>query len=1128
VASGNDVTIKDINALDLSASTVSGNLNVTAGGAITESGALIVNGAGKTATFAAGAGNDITLHTQNNDFNTVAITSGKNVTLNDINAIDLGASTVSGTLTVIAAGNITESGALNVTAGGSAFAINGVTADILLGSQANNFDSQSVFITSINGGTVQDVSFRNVDAGALVPSLPASLRNLSLQFDAAGMNLPTLNLSGNLTVDAAGLVDFVGTGASSIAGTLNVTTSAGGIDDSGPGTLTVAGLSTLNAGAGNNITLNNNNDFSTVVVTSGKDVTLNDQNGLNLGNLAVSGNLGVTAAGLVDFVGAGASTVAGNASITSAAIDDSGSGTLAVNGTTTLNAGAGDITLDNNNDFNTVVVASANNVSLHDQNAINLGNLTVFGNLGVTAGGKVDFISAGTSLIFGGLNVTTPTGGIDDSGSGNLVVFGSSTLDAGAANNINLDNAGNDFNTVSITSGKDVTLRDVSGLNLGNLAVSGNLGVTAGGLVDLTGAGASTVGGTLGITSSGINDSGSGSLSVNGVTTLAAGASDITLDNNNNFSTVVINSGNNVTLKDQNAINLGNLALTGNLGVTAGGLVDFVGTGASTVGGNVAVSTPTGGITDSGSGTLNFAGTTTLDAGAANNITLDNNNNLNVVTINSGKDVVLNDVDAITVGGNVSGNLNTVSGGGTTFNTLGVSGNLGATAGGVIGFNAVNVGGNLTATTPDAITFNTVGVGNNLTVTAGGAIGESGPVTVGSLASFASSGAGGNGNIILNNGGNNFGSIALSSVSGSTVIVTEGSGTTLANVAVNAGSLTVNSGGDITQVPGDSIVVGGPTTLTAPGGNSVNVGNAGNTFNGPVNFAANGPGNLLNVFVHDTTDFDISGVTVDDTFSLTSEGAGGVTQSGAINAPNLQVTAAGPVTLNGLNSVGTIAGKVTGPGNSFSFTDLSILTVGTVDGVNGISTENGNVTLTADQMNLASGIDTTAGIGVNPKTGDVLLQSLNPNRDIVLGAKVPGKLSFSQDEVNRVTTDQLQIGNTDAGGISGFNTVTKPDSIKDFIAVGNGTTISIASGQIAGLSAVTIPAPRLDSSTFSGSQVTAEEAAKLLPAGAIGTLWLQVPFVQTPEDRYRLEDVSKWTGGRVAAAGTTTGPQTGK
>ena len=50
------------------------------------------------------SGNSITLSNASNDFATVAITSGNNVTLVDTNALALGASTVSGTLGVTTSG----------------------------------------------------------------------------------------------------------------------------------------------------------------------------------------------------------------------------------------------------------------------------------------------------------------------------------------------------------------------------------------------------------------------------------------------------------------------------------------------------------------------------------------------------------------------------------------------------------------------------------------------------------------------------------------------------------------------------------------------------------------------------------------------------------------------------------------------------------------------------------------------------------------------------------------------------------------------------------------------------------------------------------------------------------------
>ena len=82
------------------------------------------------------------------------------------------------------------------------------------------------------------------------------------------------------------------------------------------------------------------------------------------------------------------------------------------------------------------------------------------------------------------------------------------------------------------------------------------------------------------------------------------------------------------------------------------------------------------------------------------------------------------------------------------------------------------------------------------------------------------------------------------------------------------------------------------------------------------------------------------------------------------------------------------------------------------------------------------------------------------------------------------------------------------------------------SGALAGLSQINIPLPKLEAFNFSGANLTAEEAKKLLPEGSIGELFLQLPMPVVEEAKYKVEESSKWTAGRVAASGTTAGPQT--
>src|SRR5204863_464281 len=163
-----------------------------------------------------------------------------------------------------------------------------------------------------------------------------------------------------------------------------------------------------------------------------------------------------------------------------------------------------------------------NCVSLLDANALILGASTVSGTLGVTTAGAL-------------------------TQSGALAVTGVTTLVAGAANNITLNKAANNFSTVGVTSGNNVNLRDTNALILGASTVSGTFGVTTAGALTQSGA-----------------------LAVTGVTTLVAGAANnITLNNAaNNFSTVGVTSGNNVNLRDANALILGASTVSGTLGVT--------------------------------------------------------------------------------------------------------------------------------------------------------------------------------------------------------------------------------------------------------------------------------------------------------------------------------------------------------------------------------------------------------------------------------------------------------------------------------------------------------------------------------------------------------------------------------
>ncbi len=257
--------------------TLKGNLSVSGAG-ISSSAALVVNGALKTATFAAGSGNDITLGNGANDFTTVAITSGRNVTLNDINKIDLGASTISGTLGVTAAGAITQSGALAVTSVASFTAgANGIT----LSDAGNNFAGP----VTVNNTGANDVVLRN--AGDLTVGGSVG-RNLMVT--AGGSISDTsgaLIVAGNstFTLTAANTDVLLDTQPNSLGGVTTIALSGGSLLDLGLRNISgSASYPTLPpASPMNNLNL----IFDTSGVTFPTPITL-------AGNLSVTAGMGVT------------------------------------------------------------------------------------------------------------------------------------------------------------------------------------------------------------------------------------------------------------------------------------------------------------------------------------------------------------------------------------------------------------------------------------------------------------------------------------------------------------------------------------------------------------------------------------------------------------------------------------------------------------------------------------------------------------------------------------------------------------------------------------------------------------------------------------------------------------------
>ncbi|HXX74227.1 MAG TPA: filamentous hemagglutinin N-terminal domain-containing protein, partial [Nitrospiraceae bacterium] len=156
------------------------------------------------------------------------------------------------------------------------------------------------------------------------------------------------------------------------------------------------------------------------------------------------------------------------------------------------------------------------------------------------------------------------------------------------------------------------------------------------------------------------------------------------------------------------------------------------------------------------------------------------------------------------------------------------------------------------------------------------------------------------------------------------------------------------------------------------------------------------------------------------TLSLISGGT--ITQTAAITETNLAVTSVGAVTLNNAaNTVNTLAANVTGAGNAISYTGLTSaaatpLTIGTVDGINGI-TAAGNVavtTNTARALTVAQPITTT-------NNGTVTLTNAGT---LALNADITADGAVTQNGAGAVTTTGTRTITTTNDAVSILQPVT--------------------------------------------------------------------------------------------------------
>ena len=453
---------------------------------------------------------------------------------------------------------------------------NGATYTLtLVGGTWVGVDSANVTGNTTAVLTVTAAGLATFDTVNLTDSAAAT----SAAFNDSGANTYTDNFSIVLNNGSGGIAF---NGASSFTGSLTLNADNTIVDNAGA-TLVVTGTTSLTAGAANNITLDNGNDFGgDVTVVSGNNVTLNDVNAIQFGGAStINGNLVVTAAGT---------------------ITDGAAGTLVVTGTTSLTAGAANnITLDNNNNFGgTVTVVSGKDVTLKDIDDLTLGAATVAGNLSLTA--DVDDNSAST------LQITTAIG-----------VGGSVTLSGGGTgtnDTIDIDADITAATTLTIQNAVAVDLAGDVDLTATNGALSVATNVTA---INLSGANGTTNiidgNGDALVTLANLTDTNNPNLTVNSEGSLTLAGADLgtgthifNTDNNNNGTETL-------TVNDTGTFNVGAGTFQGGTGVNDTIRVNANITGASTLSFLTGVRFGLDATFASlGSGTINFESTVDSDA----------------------------------------------------------------------------------------------------------------------------------------------------------------------------------------------------------------------------------------------------------------------------------------------------------------------------------------------------------------------------------------------------------------------------------------------------------------------------------------------------------------------------------
>ena len=518
------IVIEESNAVVLeNMITANGAITVTAGGAITASNVV---------------------STTDNDANDISITStGGAIAVGVVNA-----GTTAGDVNLVASGAITDGDAttdvtaqvLTATAGG------GISLDTnIVSLTATTSAAGAIDINETNAITLTNVTSSNgaitVTAGGAITAT-----NVVSTTDNDANDISISTTTGNIVIDLINALAL---------GDIIIDTNAGSVNAIGTGPHIIGDDLTIDAttGIGNDVAIN----------TSDIDLLNTNTTNGNIG-IVITAAEAVTVQSMTTGTGAISLTQNGNQSLTLNSVSTTTGGITISN-----NGGVGaDLLISNNGisaDGDTVTITVAGAIDDEQTNPDLIVDITattlnitasegiggtahvdtVIDNLNLIAGGNVSMNNSGSLDLVQFNTIGNATlvnnGAITDSGT--VSITGVTTISSGG-NDIILDSASNDFNTLVLSNTGNVTLVDTDNLEFGTSNINGDLVVESGTVTQ------------------------SGSISVSGTTGITVGNNnDITLTNAaNDFSgRVSVLNGNNVALTDTNTLTLDWMDINGNL-----------------------------------------------------------------------------------------------------------------------------------------------------------------------------------------------------------------------------------------------------------------------------------------------------------------------------------------------------------------------------------------------------------------------------------------------------------------------------------------------------------------------------------------------------------------------------------